>query len=731
MKCDKILKSIIIGSVFLVPFVPLVVISSFFFPFIFGKALLFRLLVEIAFGAWLILALRNKEYRPKFSWILVSALFFTGVVFLADILGVNPLKSFWSNYERMEGWVTILHSLGYLIVITSTFNSEKLWRRFLNTSVFVSVYAGLHGLLQLLGKAQIHQGGARLDASFGNASYLAVYMVIHIFIVAFLWNRRRVWNDSCGFFYGAVIILQLVNLYYTATRGAILGFIGAILLTSFLIAIFEKKRIVLKRTCWGILLTTLVFVGGFFLLKDASFIRTNPVLGRFASISLEETTTKSRFMVWDMAWEGVKERPLLGWGQENFNYVFNKNYDPGMYGQEEWFDRTHNVFFDWLIVGGFIGLFAYLSLFLTILYHLWSKKYGGNFSLVEKSLFTGLLAGYFIHNFFVFDNLTSYILFFTILGFVHGQSYKLVSLNKDSWLDSVSRDTVNKIVTPVLIALTIFSIYFFNVKGVLANRALLKAVRSGHPEGVVANLEFYKKALSYNSYANQEIREQLMQFIMKTKDVNFDSEVRKSLIELAVSEAEKEIERDPQDTRTEVFLGSLLSSYSRVEEGLEHLERGLELSPNKQSIYFEIGSIYINNGQYDKAFEILKRAYELEPRYDRAKKLYILSAIFAEKEDQVEEALGPIIDSGIDFDMNFANAYKKKGDTNMAIQILEKLVENKPDNLQYRVSLAAVYFEVGQNTKAQNEIEKAMEIDPNFKEQGEKFIEEINAGIGQ
>jgi len=46
-----------------------------------------------------------------------------------------------------------------------------------------------------------------------------------------------------------------------------------------------------------------------------------------------------------------------------------------------------------------------------------------------------------------------------------------------------------------------------------------------------------------------------MQFIMKTKDVNFDSEVRKSLIELAVSEAEKEIERDPQDTRTEVFLG--------------------------------------------------------------------------------------------------------------------------------------------------------------------------------
>jgi hypothetical protein len=52
-----------------------------------------------------------------------------------------------------------------------------------------------------------------------------------------------------------------------------------------------------------------------------------------------------------MALKGIAERPVLGWGQENFNYVFNKYYNPQMFGQEEWFDRTHNVVLDWLIAG--------------------------------------------------------------------------------------------------------------------------------------------------------------------------------------------------------------------------------------------------------------------------------------------------------------------------------------------------------------------------------------------
>ena len=729
MKLNEVLKCITLGAIFVVPFVPLVVMSSFFFPYIVGKAVLFRILVEIAVGTWVILAIRDEKYRPRFSWISGGILAFVVVMFFADLLGENPLKSFWSNYERMEGWVTLLHLLGYFVVITSFLNTKKLWNRFFNTSLAVSVWVGLYGVFQIAGWVGATQGVSRLDVTFGNASYLAIYAVFHIFLALFLLIQRQSWNDFGGYIYSGIILLNIFILYHTATRGAILGFLGAILLITLLIAVFEKEKKKLRKISIGILVGVILFIGGFIALKNASFIKNSEVLNRFATISLEETTTKSRFMIWSMAWEGVKEKPILGWGQENFSYVFNQNYNPKMYGQEEWFDRTHNVFMDWLIAGGFLGLLAYLSLFVTFLYYLWSRKYNNNFSVFERSIFTGLLVGYFVHNLFVFDNLTSYILFFTILGFIHSQiSYsELPEKQEECWLDKISDETIVKIITPIIVILTIFSVYFFNAKSILANRTLLKAI-APQQEGVAENLKYYKKALSYNSFANQEIREQLMQFMIKIRDLNLDPEVKKELLELAVLEAEKEIERDPKNARTEVFLGSLLNRYGYLDEGLKHFKKGLELSPKKQSIMFGMGSAYINNGRHNEGFEILQKAYELEPKYDQAKSLYILSAIYSGNEELVKELFGSIIESGITLDMNFVNAYSKVGDKIKALQVLEVLVRDNPENVQYHVSLAAAYFENGQNAQAMAEIEKAIELDPSFKEQGEKFLEEIMVG---
>lgn len=728
MKLNQFLKDIILGALFLVPFVPLVVVSSFFFPFVVGKAVLFRVLVEIAVGAWTILAIREKKYRPKFSWIFVGVLSLVIVMFLADLLGANPLKSFWSNYERMEGWVTLLHLLGYFVVIANFFNTEKIWKRFFNTSLVISVGVSFYGIFQMLGWVEASQGVSRLDITFGNSAYLAIYMIFHIFLAFFLLVRRQKWKDGGGYFYGGVILLNTYILYHTATRGAILGFLAAILLISFLIVLFEKKKIILKKISGGILLGTLILIGGFISLKDSNFVKENEILNRFATISWEEKTTKSRFMVWEMAWEGVKEKPILGWGQENFNYVFNQNYNPKMYGQEEWFDRTHNVFLDWLIAGGFLGLLAYLSLFGAFLYYLWSKQFGGNFSLLEKSIFTGLVAGYFIHNLFVFDNLISYILFFTILGFVHSQTLKEKD-KEENWLDNFNEnETFSKVVPIILIFITLFSIHFFNTKCVLANKALLQAIKP-QPAGINENLNYYQKAFSYDSFADQEIEEQLMKFLVNIKSLDSEPKIKEDLLNLAIIEAEKEIKRDPQNTRTEVFLGSMLGSYGYFDKGLEHLQRGLELSPSKQSIMFEIGSTYINKGEYNEAFEILKRAYELEPNYEKAKNYYILSSIYADKESEIETVFGLMSEWGIELNMDFVNAYSNTGQKQKALEVLKNLVELHPENVQYHISLAAAYFETNQNAKSISELEKAIELDPNFKEQGEKFIENIKAGV--
>src|SRR3989344_566891 len=116
MNINKFLQWFILGGLFLVLFLPLYVSDSMFFPFITGKNFAFRIIVELITGAWIILALRVPPYRPKKSLILYTLGAFVGVMAVADVLSENPFKSFWSNYERMEGFVGLMHVFAYFLV---------------------------------------------------------------------------------------------------------------------------------------------------------------------------------------------------------------------------------------------------------------------------------------------------------------------------------------------------------------------------------------------------------------------------------------------------------------------------------------------------------------------------------------------------------------------------------------------------------------------------------------
>ena len=75
------------------------------FPFVVGKALYSRTLIEIVFVAWVLLALFQPAYRPPRSRLLILLGAALGVAVLSACLGVSVQRSFWSSYERMQGVV--------------------------------------------------------------------------------------------------------------------------------------------------------------------------------------------------------------------------------------------------------------------------------------------------------------------------------------------------------------------------------------------------------------------------------------------------------------------------------------------------------------------------------------------------------------------------------------------------------------------------------------------------
>ncbi|MDE2059732.1 MAG: O-antigen ligase family protein, partial [candidate division NC10 bacterium] len=560
MTLNRYLRYFVIGGLFLIPLVPLLVFTSQYFPFVTSKNFAFRIIVELIFGAWLILALRDANYRPKFSWLSGAVLIFLVAIGVADLFGPFPDKSFWSNFRRMEGYITILHLGAYFLVAASTLISENLWILFMQTALGSSVVMGIYAVPQLLEKFAVNQGEFRLTGRLGNAAFLAVYALLHLFIALFLLVRRRNlrrWN----IIYGLIASLELVILYHTATRSTMLGLFIGLFIAGLSVALLTKGFNGLKKTAIGVMAALILAVVGWALLKDSSFVKQNPTLARLTSLSLAEVGPRK--IVWDIAIKGFEERPNFGWGQENFNHVFNKYFDPATdpadqwYVENRWSDRAHNIFLDWLIAGGLVGLLSYLFIFLSALYYIWQQnecglscnalikrlctfwKPGATFHcLPEKSILTGMLGAYLFQNVFMFDNLASYIIFFTILAYIHSMSGRPIKALTEEKI-TISAGTINRVVAPALALLTVFSVYALNAKAIHASTTLRSALRQ-QPKRPAESLTYFKQALSYDSFGGQEIQEELAQAALQViQNPSIDIQLKKEYHDFIVGELHK------------------------------------------------------------------------------------------------------------------------------------------------------------------------------------------------
>ena len=727
MTLEKALRFVVLTGVFALPFIPLIVAQSLFFPFITGKNFAFRIIVEIIAGAWLALALVHPQYRPNRSWLLSAFALFILVIGLADVFGANAMKSIWSNFERMEGWVTLAHLFAYFVVAISVLKTENLWKRLWQTSIGVSVLIATYGIFQLMGFITINQGGVRIDATFGNATYLAVYMLFHIFLTALLWAQS--WNDArskmlLGVTYGTIIALQSFVLLFTATRGAILGLVGGVFLSALLMIVLANKSKVAWRLSVGVVVAILFIAGGFFALKDTVLVQGVEPLARVASISFSESTVNARFMNWCMALEGIKERPLLGWGQENYNLVFNKYYNPGMYAQEPWFDRVHNIIFDWLVAGGIIGFLAYASLFVFALLYIWR---GRTFSPAEKAILTGLLAAYGFHNLFVFDNVVSYILFFSVFAYIAVRATnegEHAVLFQQEWFSRKALPFVS-----VAVIVCVWGVAWgVNAKALAANRALLQAV-APQQGGIEKNLEYFKESMGYNTFGIQEAREQLAQGAARLAgNNNIPDEVRAQFFDTARKEMEMQIASAQDDARFPLFLGTLLNSYGLTDEGLQYLEKAHELSPNKQAILFQIGFAHMNRGDTTSALQSFKEAFELAPEYEQARSLYVAALITNNDFYTASEIQQPLIEIGATPDQRTVAAYVSKGRYDKVIELWKARAERYPEDVQARFALSAAYFASGNVAETIRQLEATARDIPASAAQAQQLIEQIRNG---
>jgi tetratricopeptide (TPR) repeat protein len=513
----------------------------------------------------------------------------------------------------------------------------------------------------------LNRGSDRVASTLGNAIYYSGYGLFLFFLGAMLffvdYGQRRLW----AWLAATASAIGFVGIFLGGTRGTMIGGFFGILVACILYAIYLREYPRMRKMVFSLIGVGALAVVLLFATRQTAFVSGLPGLGRLLNTDVAHIGDNTRVMAWGVAIDAWKEKPLLGWGPNNFYYAFNKYYRPEFlrYGWgETWFDNAHNIIMNTLATQGIFGLMVYVAVFAV---GIWSLTIAYKKQRVPMHVMVfgiGFLVAHLIHNIFVFENPTSYLYFSLFLAFITAET-QASDTNISGDKSRVRRD-VSWPVVFVVGLMAIFVLYTTDINPKRANNATLMAIQRvyGAPESAAAA---FASALVIPTPHIDDIRNDMARTASEVADnlvSQGKTDVAKTLVVAAYDELEKNLILHPLDVRVDVELAQLAI-------------RRAELYQDPQYIY-------------------------------EAEKLYENALAESPKRQQIQYAL-----LGIKLQLG------KNAD---AVALAETALNNDKQVPEAWWRLAWVYGIVGDKTKASNVIKEARAIGMKFSDQGEQLI---------
>ena len=737
MSISKILKYCVYATALM----PLVIFSQYMSPFHFGKVIVFRSVVEIMLLLYLLLVWRERSYLPRRDKFFRAFLAFALAYTIATFASVNVYQSFWGTLERMGGAYSFWHYFIFYIILTSVLRTKEEWMTFLKITVGVGVLSAFYGFFQRTDIAWfIGSGGrSRIFGTIGNPALFAGYQILNVFLALVLgFGATKKIERNLLFVFAGIMSLAV---FMTAVRGSLLGLsIGLLVFAGLYFTQTHSKQA--RKVFIGLASIAIVFIGFAFTFKNTSFVQDSSYLRRVTDFSLSNYTVQTRFWAWQAGLKGWSEGPktiLVGWGPENFNVPFSKYFNPKFFngpGSETLFDRAHNMFVETLVTTGLIGLLAYLSIFVVIFRSLWKLKDKSEYRIPAIG-FIAMTVAYIIHNAFIFDTSTNFLVFFSALGFM-----AWMNRPEPVRIESMRNPISQSVVIIVGFALTIGAgvlIYRTNIETAIANYATTRGIIASWNSDFNGAVVKYKEATSYNVPGRYEYRNRFTQSLIdysSASGVDMTASNVQAAFKEVIALEEKNTAENPNDYLPELYLSRLniilgksdpKSPYN--DEALKHSLKALTYSETFVRTYYEVGQGYLNKKDYPNAQIAFQKAVDLNPDVGISWWYLGVVEMQAGQVDKALVAMATAIKKGYGLSendyLNLASIYVKNNDFQNLVAIYENLVKLKPTNAQYMASLAVVYAKVGRIDDAVAQARLAAQVDVNFTPEAKRFVESL------
>ena len=313
------------------------------------------------FALWAALAIMRPRWRPPRSALLAALAAGLVAAALSASFGVGPELSWWSTYERMQGIVDAAHWAAFALVAASVVRTWADWMRLLNVHLGVGLAVSVLAILRYVAPElplpmPLSEGyWPRVGASAGNPILLGAYLqAITLLAAGFLVRtccaaappasaaspgRRRGARRRSGrkarpgagdgwelrLFWTATAACALAGLSLTGSLGAFTGLVAGLGTACAMYVLLGRTRGARRLALAGIgalgaLAVALIVavalrgLGG----EAPAPAFGNPMVERATSAERIGFTAGNRFRIWASGAKAFAERPLLGWGPENY-----------------------------------------------------------------------------------------------------------------------------------------------------------------------------------------------------------------------------------------------------------------------------------------------------------------------------------------------------------------------------------------------------------------------------
>lgn len=433
---ESVMEAAWLAAIIVVPVFFNIFSSRIFEP---DKITLLRTLALAILAAWVVKLYEEggihwEKIKPGDSiWktiqgipLLLPVLALVVVYLLATVFSVTPRVSLVGSYQRLQGTYTTFSYIVVFIALAANLRRRAQVERLITILILSSLPVSLYGILQRYKLDPIPWGGdvtTRIASNMGNSIFVGAYFIMVFPLLAMRIvesfeallgeSRSQLQNLLRATVYIFIAALQVIALYLSQSRGPWLGWGGSLVFLWVGVSLIWKKR---WMTITGVVLAVL---GAGFLVTlnipngPLSGLRSLPGFDRLGDLlNAESRTGKVRTLIWQGTVELVSShdplqypdgrqdmfnflRPLFGYGPEAMYVAYNPFYPPELTLVEKRNaspDRSHNETWDSLVVTGFAGLAAYLTLFGSVLYFglKWLGLVGGK---RQRNLYLGLYIG--------------------------------------------------------------------------------------------------------------------------------------------------------------------------------------------------------------------------------------------------------------------------------------------------------------------------------------------------